>query len=505
VPDSTRQSPAEANVGHLIDGRRVAGSTTSLPVFDPALGREIRRVAVADRALVDVAVDAATQASIGWRETTPLARARVMFRFKTLVEQHADRLAAAITEEHGKVLGDAHGELKRGIENVEYACAAPELLKGAHSRSVGTGIDSWSELCPLGVVAGITPSNFPAMVPMWMFPLALVCGNSFVLKPSEKDPSPALMLGELLIEAGLPPGVFNVVNGDARTAEALIAHPGIGAVSFVGASSVAESVYRLATASGKRVQALGSAKNHAVVMPDADLDNVVSALLGAAYGSCGERCMAISVVVAVGEATADRLVASLTERIGALRIGNGRDPDAELGPLITAEHRDRVRGHIDRGVAAGAELVVDGRKRTLPTDGYFLGPCLFDRVTPEMEIYRDEIFGPVLCVVRAASLDEAVRIVNAHHYGNGACIFTRDGAAARRFSDRITVGMVGVNVALPVPVAFYSFGGWKRSLYGDLHVYGPDAVRFYTRQKVVSERWPTGGRDAASFTFPGSG
>ena len=492
-------------IGHLIDGQRVVDGGETLPVYNPATGRVVRRVALAGTETVTSAVAAAEAAYPAWRDTTPLNRARVMFRFKALIEQHAETVAELITEEHGKVLDDARGELQRGLENIEYACGAPELLKGEHSRHVGRGVDSWSERQPLGVVAGITPSNFPAMVPLWMYPAALVCGNTFVLKPSERDPSAALFIAELLKEAGLPDGVFNLVNGDRRAVDVLLAEPRVQAVSFVGSTPVAEAVHRTASANGKRVQALGSAKNHAVVLPDADLDNAVSSLLGAAYGSCGERCMAISVAVAVGEETADALVGALAGRLGGLTIGDGRDATSELGPLITAEHRDRVGHYVALGVTEGAQLVVDGRNRLQDEAGFFLGPCLFDRVERHMRIYQEEIFGPVLCVVRVNGLEEALRLIDQHAYGNGTCIFTRDGEAARYFSDRVQAGMVGINVPLPVPVAYFSFGGWKRSLFGDLHIYGPDAVRFYTRSKVVTQRWPSGGvREKARFAFPGS-
>jgi malonate-semialdehyde dehydrogenase (acetylating)/methylmalonate-semialdehyde dehydrogenase len=388
---------------------------------------------------------------------------------------------------------------------VDYACGAPQLLKGEHSKNIGSGIDSWNEQQPLGVVAGITPFNFPAMVPMWMFPMAIVCGNCFVLKPSERDPAPALILAELLKDAGLPDGVFNVVNGDREAVDTLLHDARVQAISFVGSTPVAESIYRTATANGKRVQALGGAKNHAVVMPDADLDNAVSALMGAAYGSCGERCMAISVAVAVGDDVADQLVAKLQEQLGVLKVGPGSDNSNDMGPLITAEHLARVRSYVDLGLQEGAELVVDGRGLTVPgsENGFFLGGCLFDRVTPEMRIYREEIFGPVLCVVRVNSQEEAMELIDRHEYGNGTCIFTRDGEAARYFTDRIQVGMVGVNVPLPVPVASHSFGGWKRSLFGDLYAYGPDAVRFYTRRKTITQRWPSSSvREGAKFSFP---
>jgi malonate-semialdehyde dehydrogenase (acetylating)/methylmalonate-semialdehyde dehydrogenase len=426
---------------------------------------------------------------------------------KELLEQNAEKVAALITEEHGKVLHDAMGEFQRGVEVVEYACGAPELLKGEHSKNVGPAIDSWSEFQPLGVVAGITPFNFPAMVPMWMYPMAIVCGNTFVLKPSERDPSAPLFIAQLFKEAGLPDGVFNVVNGDKEAVDTLLTDPRVQAVSFVGSTPIAEYIYNTGSAHGKRVQALGGAKNHAIVMPDADMDNAVSALMGAAYGSCGERCMAISVAVAVGDDTAEALVSKLKAELAELKIGNGNDNSNNMGPLVTGDARDRVKGYIDLGVEEGADLVVDGRGLVVEgcEDGFFLGGTLFDRVTPEMKIYNDEIFGPVLCVVRAENMQQAMDLIDNHEYGNGTCIFTRDGEAARYFSDNIKVGMVGVNVPLPVPVAYHSFGGWKRSLFGDLFAYGPDSVRFYTRRKTITQRWPKGGvREKAQYTFPSS-
>ena len=426
-----------------------------------------------------------------------------MFRFKELLEQHAEEVAAAITDEHGKVFDDALGEFQRGVEVVEYACGIPELLKGEFSRNVGPGIDSWSDFQPLGVVAGITPFNFPAMVPMWMYPMAIACGNTFVLKPSEKDPTAPLLCARLLKEAGLPDGVFNVVNGDKEAVDTLLEDPRVQAVSFVGSTAIAEYIYSTGTANGKRVQALGGAKNHAVVMPDADIENAVSALMGAAYGSCGERCMAISVAVCVGDETADTVVDLFKERVAAMKVGNGADTTNDMGPLVTKAHHDKVRSYVDLGVEEGADLVIDGRDLVVAghEDGFFLGPCLFDRVTQDMRIYREEIFGPVLCVVRAESEDEAMRLIDEH--GNGTCIVTRDGEAARYFADNIRVGMVGVNVPLPVPVAYHSFGGWKRSLFGDLYAYGPDSVSFYTRRKTITQRWPAGGvREQAKFTFP---
>ena len=502
APETTTAAPL---IGHVINGQRVLDGGRTQPVYNPATGEVIRQVALAETDTVTSAIAAAETAFPEWRDTTPLSRARVMFRFKGLVEKHAETIVALITEEHGKVLDDARGELQRGIENIEYACGAPELLKGEHSRNVGRGVDSWSEHQPLGVVAGITPSNFPAMVPLWMYPLALICGNTFVLKPSERDPSAALFIGELLKEAGLPDGVFNLVNGDRHAVEILLGDRRVQAVSFVGSTPVAEAVYRAGSENNKRVQALGSAKNHAVVMPDADLDNTISALLGAAYGSCGERCMAISVAVVVGQETGDALVAGLSERLTELTVGDGQDSTSDLGPLITGEHRDRVKGYIDLGVEEGAELAVDGRMRLQGEAGFFLGPCLFDHVKRHMRVYKEEIFGPVLCVVRVDCLEGAMELIDTHDYGNGTCIFTRDGEAARYFSDRVQVGMVGINVPLPVPVAYFSFGGWKRSLFGDMHIYGPEAVRFYTRSKVITQRWPSGGvRETAKFSFPGS-
>ncbi|TVO58074.1 CoA-acylating methylmalonate-semialdehyde dehydrogenase [Denitromonas halophila] len=494
-------------LGHYIKGERISDSNRPQAVFNPALGRPARQVAMASKATVESAIAAAAEAFPAWRKTPPLKRARVLFRFKALLEQHADRIVAAIVEEHGKVWEDAHGELARGIEVVEYACGAPELLKGEHSRDVGPDIDSWSEFPPLGVVAGITPFNFPAMVPMWMFPMAIACGNTFVLKPSEKDPSASMILAELLTEAGLPAGVFNVVNGDKEAVDTLLTDPRVQAVSFVGSTPIAEYIYATGTAHGKRIQALGGAKNHAIVMPDADLDAATNALMGAAYGSCGERCMAISVVVAVGDAVADALVAKLAPRVRELNIGNGSTRGLDMGPLVTAAHRDKVVGYIDAGAAEGAELVVDGRSLTVAgsENGFFVGGTLFDRVTPEMTIYREEIFGPVLIVVRVGSLEEGIALTNAHEFGNGTCIFTRDGAAARYFSDAVQVGMVGVNVPLPVPVACQSFGGWKRSLFGDLCAYGPDAIRFYTRRKTLTQRWAVDTVGKAQFAFPSNG
>ena len=492
-------------VGHYINGRSVTVSgERSQAVYNPATGQVVRQVALASKATAQQAVAAAAAAWPAWRLTAPLKRARIMFRFKEILEQHANEIVSLLTEEHGKVLNDARGEFVRGVEVVEYACGAPELLKGEHSKDVGPGLDSWSEFQPLGVVAGITPFNFPAMVPLWMYPMALICGNTFVLKPSEKDPSTPTRIAELLQEAGLPDGVFNVVHGDKEAVDALLTDPAVQAVSFVGSTPVAEYIYRTGTAHGKRVQALGGAKNHAVVMPDADMDNAVNALMGAAYGSCGERCMAISAVVCVGDAVADEVVNKLALSVSGLKIGPGIDSQNEMGPLISKPHYEKVRGYVDSGVAEGAELVVDGRDMTVPQqpEGFFLGGCLFDRVTPDMRIYREEIFGPVLCVLRVQSLQEAMQLIDEHEYGNGACIFTRDGGSARYFTDNVRIGMVGVNVPLPVPVASHSFGGWKRSLFGDLSAYGPDSIRFYTRRKTISQRWPTDSVDQAQFSFP---
>ncbi|MCR4509215.1 CoA-acylating methylmalonate-semialdehyde dehydrogenase [Pseudomonas sp. GLN_6] len=495
-------------VNHLIHGELTAGTGRSADVFNPSTGETTKKVALADRATMQLAIDSAKSAFPAWRNTPPAKRAQVMFRFKQLLEQHEATISKLISEEHGKTLEDAAGELKRGIENVEFACAAPEILKGEYSRNVGPNIDAWSDMQPIGVVAGITPFNFPAMVPLWMYPLAIVCGNCFILKPSERDPSSTLYIAQLLQEAGLPKGVLNVVHGDKEAVDALIEAPEVKALSFVGSTPIAEYIYSEGTKRGKRVQALGGAKNHAVLMPDADLDNAVSALMGAAYGSCGERCMAISVAVCVGDQIADALVEKIVPQIKALKIGAGTSCGLDMGPLVTGAARDKVKGYIDAGVAQGASLVVDGRDLVVAgnENGFFVGGTLFDKVTPEMTIYTDEIFGPVLCIVRVGSLEAAMQLINDHEYGNGTCIFTRDGEAARLFCDEIEVGMVGVNVPLPVPVAYHSFGGWKRSLFGDLHAYGPDGVRFYTRKKAITQRWPQrASHEAAQFAFPSNG
>jgi len=496
-----------STIGHLIDGQITTAATRTQPVYNPATGQISGQVALADKATVEQAIASAQKAFPAWRNTPPLKRARVMSKLKTLLEDNADKIAALITAEHGKVLADAHGELQRGIENVEYASYAPELLKGEHSRNVGPGIDSWSEHQALGVTAGITPFNFPAMVPLWMWPMAVACGNTFVLKPSERDPSSALFVAQLALQAGLPPGVLNVVNGDKEAVDTLLQDARVKAVSFVGSTPIAEYIYAEGCKHGKRVQALGGAKNHAIVMPDADIANAVNALMGAAYGSCGERCMAIPLVVAVGDAAAEAIIAGLTQEIAKMKVGPGTDNNNDMGPLITQQHYEKVKGYVDSGVAEGAKLLIDGRGLHVPghADGYFIGPCLFDNVKPGMKIYQEEIFGPVLGVVRVQSLQEAMQLIDAHEYGNGTCIFTRDGEAARHFTDHIQVGMVGVNVPLPVPVAYHSFGGWKRSLFGDLHAYGPDAVRFYTKRKTITQRWPSAGvREGAVFSFPSS-
>jgi len=491
-------------IPHWIGGRGVAGvSGRTSQVFNPATGRVQANVPLANLAELDAAVAAAQAAFPAWAAQPPLRRARVLFRFRELFEQRLEEVAALITAEHGKVLSDAKGEATRGMEVVEFATGIPQMLKGEFSEQVGTDVDSWSMRQPLGVVAGITPFNFPAMVPMWMFPVALACGNCFVLKPSERDPSASILLAEMLREAGLPDGVFSVVHGDKEAVDGILEHAGIAAVSFVGSTPIAEYVYRRGTAAGKRVQALGGAKNHMIVMPDADLDQAADALVGAAFGSAGERCMAISVAVAVTNATADALIEKLKPRMAALKIADGTDAGAELGPLVTGVHLERVKGYVELGAAEGAELVVDGRETALPRgDGFFLGACLFDHVKPEMRIYQEEIFGPVLGVVRARDFETALALVNEHEFGNGTAIFTRDGDTARAFAHKVQAGMVGINVPIPVPMAFHSFGGWKRSLFGDHAMHGPEGVRFYTRIKTVTARWPTGIRVGVDTTMP---
>ena len=472
-------------------------------VTNPATGRTIRQVPYANTADVDAAVRAAQEALPAWRASPPLRRARILMRFRELMEANKKALARIVTEEHGKTLVDAEGSITRGIEVVEFATGVPHLLKGEHSENVGTEVDSWSIRQALGVCAGVTPFNFPAMVPMWMYPVAIACGNTFVLKPSERDPSLSLRMAGLLKDAGLPDGVFNVVHGDRESVDALLAHPLVRAVSFVGSTPIARHIYETGARHGKRVQALGGAKNHAIVLPDADLDFTTEAIIGAGYGSAGERCMAISAVVAVGDA-GDALVGRLAARAKRIVTGPGDAPDVEMGPVITCAAKDRITGLIDRGVAEGATLVLDGRRPAIPghPDGFFVGPTLFDHVQPSHAIYREEIFGPVLCVVRSPSLDDAIALVNANPYANGAAVFTRSGHAARVFQQDCEVGMVGVNVPIPVPMAFFSFGGWRNSLFGDLHVHGIDGVRFYTRTKVMTARWPDDGSAAPGFHMP---
>jgi malonate-semialdehyde dehydrogenase (acetylating)/methylmalonate-semialdehyde dehydrogenase len=492
-------------IGHLINGELLTDATRTQDVFNPATGLAEKRVALASVETVEQAITAAQTAFPQWRNTPPIKRARVMFRFKELLEANADEICEMIGEEHGKISHDAAGELQRGIENVEYACGVPELLKGEHSKNVGPNIDSWSEFQPLGVVAGITPFNFPAMVPLWMFPMAIACGNCFILKPSERDPSSTLFIAQLLKEAGLPDGVMNVVNGDKVAVDVLLSDQRVKAVSFVGSTPIAEYIYATANANGKRCQALGGAKNHAIVMPDADMDNAVNQLLGAAFGSSGERCMALSVAVAVGDVAGDALVEKMTKAMTSLKVGAYSDSSNDFGPVITAQHRDKVVGYINHAESQGASIVVDGRHPHVEgyDNGFFVGGTLIDNVTPDMVSYKEEIFGPVLQIVRVKTMQEAMDLIDAHEYGNGTCIFTRDGEAARYFSDNIQVGMVGINVPLPVPVAYHSFGGWKRSLFGDLHAYGPDAVRFYTKRKTVTQRWPSAGvREGAEFSMP---
>jgi malonate-semialdehyde dehydrogenase (acetylating)/methylmalonate-semialdehyde dehydrogenase len=492
-------------IQHFIGGKLVSGKSGKFaPVFNPATGEQTGSVPLANEADMADAVAAAKKAWPEWAATTPLRRARILNRFLRLLEENEKRIAACITSEHGKVLSDAVGELTRGIEVVEFATGAPQLLKGEITENVGTSVDSHSLRQPLGIVAGITPFNFPAMVPMWMFPVALACGNCFILKPSERDPSTSLILAELLKEAGLPDGVFTVVHGDKTAVDAILRHPDISAVSFVGSTPIARYIYETAALNGKRCQALGGAKNHMVIMPDADMDQAVDALMGAAYGSAGERCMAVSVAVPVGEKTANTLIEKLEPKIRGLKIGPGTDPEAEMGPLVTAQHLAKVRGYIDQGEREGAKLVIDGRgfKMQGYEDGYFLGGTLFDNVTTDMTIYKEEIFGPVLSVVRSPDYQTAARMINEHEYGNGTAIFTRDGDTAREFAHQIQVGMVGINVPIPVPMAFHSFGGWKASLFGDHHMHGPEGVRFYTKLKTITSRWPTGIRAGADFIMP---
>ena len=494
-------------VSHIINNRTIdlTESDRIAPIYNPATGQVSKHVALASTATVEEAIAAAEAAFPAWRNTPPQKRAAIMFRFKELLQQNAERIAEVVGEEHGKISHDAMGELQRGIECVEYACYAPELLKGEHSKNVGPSIDSWSEFQALGVVAGITPFNFPAMVPLWMYPMAIVCGNTFVLKPSERNPSSAMLVAELLHEAGLPEGVLNVVNGDKEAVDTLLTNDSIKAVSFVGSTPIAEYIYTTANANGKRCQALGGAKNHAIIMPDADMDNAVNQLLGAAFGSSGERCMALSVAVAVGDKAADTLIEKMSVAMRPLRVGAYTNSDNDFGPVITREHQQKVVGFIDSAEKDGAQVIVDGRNPQVSgyEDGFFVGATLIDNVTTDMVSYKEEIFGPVLQVVRVDTMEEAMQMINDHEYGNGTCIFTRDGEAARYFSDTIQVGMVGINVPLPVPVAYHSFGGWKRSLFGDLHAYGPDSVRFFTKRKTITQRWPSSGvREGVDFAFP---
>ncbi|MDE2564791.1 MAG: CoA-acylating methylmalonate-semialdehyde dehydrogenase [Burkholderiales bacterium] len=501
---STARYTATTPVGHWIGGRAVDGSGgRAQTVWNPATGQAARQVLLGGTAEVEAAVAAARAAQPAWGEMPPIRRARVMNAFLALMNQHRDALAAMITAEHGKVYSDAQGEVMRGIDIVEFACGVPQLLKGDYTDQVSTGIDNWTLRQPLGVVAGITPFNFPCMVPCWMFPLALACGNAFILKPSERDPSPSLLMAELLKQAGLPDGVFSVVQGDKVVVDALLSHPDVKALSFVGSTPIAQAIYETGARHGKRVQALGGAKNHMVVMPDADIEQAVDALIGSAYGSAGERCMAISVAVLVGD-VGDRLVPRLAERARALKIGDGMQPEVEMGPIVTREARERIEGYVELGVAEGAQLVVDGRGLKGPglAQGFYTGGTLFDHATPQMRIYREEIFGPVLVCIRVKDFAAALALVNAHEYGNGVACFTADGGVAREFARRVQVGMVGINVPIPVPMAWHGFGGWKKSLFGDLHAYGEEGVRFYTKQKSVMQRWPASIGRGAEFAMP---
>jgi malonate-semialdehyde dehydrogenase (acetylating)/methylmalonate-semialdehyde dehydrogenase len=490
------------HIAHWIDGAETAGASGRVaPVFNPATGEQIASVDLASTTEVDAAVRKAKEAARGWREASLSKRSAVLFKFRELLASRTGELAAIVTREHGKVLADAAGEVARGLENVEFATGIPHLMKGSFSEQAATGVDVYSIRQPLGVVAGITPFNFPAMVPLWMCATAIASGNAFVLKPSEKDPSAALWLAKVWKEAGLPDGVFTVLNGDKEAVDALLVHPDIAAVSFVGSTAIAKYIYETGTSHGKRVQALGGAKNHMIVLPDAELDAAADAAISAGYGAAGERCMAISVVVAVGE-IADPLVEAIAARLPKIKIGDGTDPESQMGPLISAQHRDKVAGYIEAGVTQGATVVADGRAEDLPKDGFFLGATLLDNVTPEMTVYTDEIFGPVLSVVRVDTYAEALKLVNDNEYGNGTAIFTRDGGAARQFQFDVNAGMVGVNVPIPVPVAYYSFGGWKASLFGDTHMYGPDGIHFFTRSKVVTSRWPDPGTSSVDLGFP---
>ena len=491
-------------VEHFVDGKRYSGNSKRLSsIYNPATGEETSKVKLGSLEDLNNAVKNAQEAFLSWSNTPPLQRARVLFKFKELIEKNKDELTKIIVSEHGKVYEDAKGSLIRGLEVVEYACGIPQMLKGEFTENVGKSVDSWSLRQPLGVCAGITPFNFPAMVPMWMFPMAIACGNTFILKPSEKDPSCSLRLAELFLESGLPKGVFNVVNGDKEVVDAIINNKNISAVSFVGSTPIAKYIYENCAKNEKRVQALGGAKNHCVVMPDCDLDQAVNGLMGAAYGSAGERCMAQSVAVAVGN-IGDRLVKNLKTKVENLKVGPGIDKNSEMGPLVTKEHLEKVKGYVDIGVQEGAELVVDGRQLKLQgyEKGYYMGGCLFDKVKKNMRIYKEEIFGPVLSVVRAKNFEEALTLVNDHEFGNGVSIFTRDGDVGRSFSSKAQIGMVGINIPIPVPMAFHSFGGWKRSLFGDQHMHGPEGVRFYTKLKTVTSRWPDGLKSDPEFVMP---
>jgi malonate-semialdehyde dehydrogenase (acetylating)/methylmalonate-semialdehyde dehydrogenase len=491
-------------IEHFVNGKKFLGdSKRTSKIFNPATGEQSAEVKLASTKDMDKAIEAAKKAFTSWSKKPPLQRARVMFKFKELIQKNFDELTKMIVSEHGKVFDDAKGEITRGLEVVEFVCGIPQLLKGEFTENVGTDVDSWSLRQPLGVCAGITPFNFPAMVPMWMFPVAIACGNTFILKPSEKDPSCSIRLAELLLEAGLPEGVFNVVNGDKEAVDAIINNKDVSAVSFVGSTPIAKYIYENCAKNEKRVQALGGAKNHAVIMPDCDLEQAVNGLMGAAYGSAGERCMAQSVAVAVG-GIGDKLVESLTKKVEALKVGSGMDKKSEMGPLVTKEHLEKVKSYVDIGAKEGAKLVVDGRNLKLQgyENGYYMGGCLFDHVKKDMRIYKEEIFGPVLSVIRAKNFDEALSLVNEHEFGNGVAIFTRDGDSGRTFVNKVQVGMVGINIPIPVPMAFHSFGGWKRSLFGDQHMHGPEGVRFYTKLKTITSRWPSGLRTDPEFVMP---
>jgi malonate-semialdehyde dehydrogenase (acetylating)/methylmalonate-semialdehyde dehydrogenase len=492
-------------IGHFVGGKAIKGASgRHADVFNPSTGEVQAHVALASKAEVEAAIASAEAAQPGWAATNPQRRARVLFKFLDLCNKEYDNLAALLSSEHGKTIADSKGDIQRGLEVVEFACGIPHLLKGEYTEGAGPGIDLYSMRQPLGVVAGITPFNFPAMIPMWKFAPAIACGNSFILKPSERDPSVPMRLAELMIEAGLPAGVLNVVNGDKEAVDALLTDARVRAIGFVGSSSIAEYIYTTGCAHGKRVQCFGGAKNHMIVMPDADMDQAVDALIGAGYGSAGERCMAISVAVPVGKKTADSLVEKLIPRVEGLRIGPSNDPQADYGPVVTKAHLEKVKGYVEIGIKEGADLVVDGRDFRMQgyENGFYMGGCLFDNVTPDMRIYQDEIFGPVLSVVRANDYEEALRLPSENEYGNGVAIFTRDGDAARDFTSRVNVGMVGVNVPIPVPLAYHTFGGWKRSGFGDLNQHGPDAIRFYTKTKTVTSRWPSGLKEGAEFVIP---